>query len=271
MKKKFKRSVVLAVAAALICMTAILACSCSDTSEEGRGDPQKRRDIPARTAPSDSADIPLGEVAVTGTASVTLPADGFTLYFTVESEASTSDEAVTANDNKYAAISETLGTHGALYTTGSSVYRTENGYTAARYLTFECSDPDYAAQAVENVSSAGATYVGGVNYTLSGSSSDYGALTAALEIAKDKAAVLGADTEPLRIEELSSYPMSDPSGNVTYTVTVRAIFAATVTRSPYVRYPVRSIFSSFLPFPGSMTAKPRKDWRCARFASELSS
>ena len=40
----------------------------------------------------------------------------------------------------------------------------------------------------------------------------------------------------------------------------------TVARSPYVRYPVRSSFSSFLPFPGSMTAKPRKDRRCARFA-----
>ena len=231
MKKKFKQSVVLAVAAALICMTAILACSCSDTSEEGRGDPQKRRDIPARTAPSDSADIPLGEVAVTGTASVTLPADGFTLYFTVDSEASTSAEAMTAKENKYTPISGTVGTPGAHYTQVSTVYRTENGYTAARYLTFECSDPDYAAQAVEDVSSAGATYVGGVNYTLSGSSSDYGALTAALEIAKDKAAVLGAGPEPLRIEELSSYPMSDPSGNVTYTVPVRAIFAATVARS----------------------------------------
>lgn len=107
------------------------------------------------------------------------------------------------------------------------------GYTATRCLTFTTDKTDKLSEIREVLAAAGVCSLDGVMFRMKDDSQlKQRALQLAVEDAKAKAAALGTEGNPVRIEEISCHPSyrncyegEAPSNSVTYTACVRAVFA----------------------------------------------
>lgn len=170
----------------------------------------------------------LRSLTVTGTATLTVDADGCEFYGSVTTLAETLSDAEKNSTAAFRKISVAFAPYGEVIERSYNVCpsRVGSGYTAYRYLQFKASSTDNAAEIRRELSNAGLTEICGMTYT-SENDSEYRAqaLSMALENAQNTAKAMGAEGRLIKAEETYCYPDGcSTSGKITYTASVRAHF-----------------------------------------------
>lgn len=170
----------------------------------------------------------LRSLTVTGTATLTVDADGCEFYGSVTTLAETLADAEKNSSATLRKISVAFAPYGEVTERSFNVCpsRVGNGYTAYRYLMFKANSTDSAAEMRSELANAGVTEICGMTYT-SSNDSEYRAkaLALALENAQATALAMGAEGRLIKAEECYCYPDGcSSSGKITYTASVRAHF-----------------------------------------------
>lgn len=168
-------------------------------------------------------------LCVTGCASVEAEADLAIFGGCVEGMGNDMRSAEKACTERLQAVQKAFSSYGRVREEHSSAYPAGNGYTASRYLTFVTEQTDKAEEMRSALAEAGATCLEGTRY-LCRDDEKYRleALEKAIENAREKAKALGAEGDLVCVEEQSFCPCArneESAGKVTFTATVRAVFA----------------------------------------------
>lgn len=169
-------------------------------------------------------------LSVTGTASVEAAADACIFSGCVEAVGNDMRAAEETCAAMLQSVKDIFAAYGSLREECSSAYPSCNGgYTATKYLSFTTDKVDKAAEIRAALAKTGVTCLDGVRYICrEDGSHKLAALAKAIENAREKAKALGAEGELVRVEEQCCYPCAraeNGEGKVTYTATVRAVFA----------------------------------------------
>ena len=168
---------------------------------------------------------------VTGTATLTVDADGCEFYGSLTAVAGTLEAAEEDSETAFRKICVAFAPYGEVTERSFNVSPTRagKGYAAYRYLTFKARLTDNAAEMRSELANAGLTEISGMTYTASDDSAYRArAIALALENAKATAAAIGAKGRLVKAEETYCYPDGYSSvGKITYTASVRAHFRKT--------------------------------------------
>lgn len=169
-------------------------------------------------------------LTVTGCASVEAEADLCTFGGCVEAAGNDMRAAEEAAAALLRTVKDTFAAYGTVSEESSSAYPTgATGYTAVKYLSFVTDKADKAEEIRAALAKTGVTCLDGVRFSCK-EDGEYKleALRLAIENAREKAKALGAEGELVHVEEQCCYPCArggTSDGKVTYTATVRAVFA----------------------------------------------
>ena len=175
---------------------------------------------------------PVGDacLSVTGTASVEAEADACSFGGCIEAAGNDMRAAEEAAAELLRSVKDTFAAYGTVKEESSSAYPSgSTGYTATKYLSFVTDKADKAEEIRAALAKTGVTCLDGVRYYCRDDQSyKLDALQKAIENARAKAKALGAEGELVHVEEQCCYPCArseNSAGKVTYTATVRAVFA----------------------------------------------
>ena len=175
---------------------------------------------------------PVGDacLAVTGTASVEADADACAFSGCIEAAGNDMRAAEEACAEALRGVKNIFAAYGTVCEESASAYPSEGtGYTAAKYLTFMTDRAEKADEIRAALAKAGVTCLDGVRYICKDDAAyKLEALRQAIDNARGKAKALGAEGELVRVEEQCCYPCArgwNGAGKLTYTATVRAVFA----------------------------------------------
>lgn len=178
------------------------------------------------------AQTPVGDacLTVTGTASVEADADACSFCGSIEAAGNDMRAAEEAAAEILRTVKDVFAAYGSVKEESSSAYPSgPTGYTATKYLSFVTDKADKAEEIRAALAKTGVTCLDGVRYLCRNDQSHkLDALQKAIENAREKAKALGASGELVHVEEQCCYPCArseNKAGKVTYTATVRAVFA----------------------------------------------
>lgn len=170
----------------------------------------------------------LRSLTVTGTATLTVDADGCEFYGSVTTLAETLEDAEKNSTAALRKISVAFAPYGEVVERSFNVCPSHigGGYTAYRYLMFRTDSLSSATEMRGELAAAGVTEICGMTYTSSNDSDHRAqALAMALENARSTALAMGTDGRLVKAEEMYCYPDGcSSSGKITYTASVRAHF-----------------------------------------------
>ena len=178
------------------------------------------------------AQTPVGDacLTVTGTASVEADADACSFCGCIEAAGNDMRAAEEAAADILRTVKDVFSAYGSVTVESSSAYPSgPTGYTTAKYLSFATDKADKAEEIRAALAKTGVTCLDGVRYYCRNDQTyKLDALQKAIDNAREKAKALGAEGELVRVEEQCCYPCArseGSAGKVTYTATVRAVFA----------------------------------------------
>ncbi len=170
------------------------------------------------------------KISVCGVGTVYADADCAELAFSLEGKADGLSQATASLDKRAGALIKTAEKYGTVTTESFFSFTDCDGKTVAqRCYTVSVGDPSKLGELQDALIKGGASSVGSPIYMLKDkTASESAALTAAVNNAKAKAALLGASGEPSSLRELPSHfsacvPYCFPSGEGKICVEVKVI------------------------------------------------